>query len=358
MSRGLKAILDFFRSGITREQFRELSDEINAENQTNLLFVSGITWVILSVMFVLSIIFHYPQGYTSLYGFTGLVSFVVFLVAKGNRISSHSPGIILVSIYAYVSILMIFGIGLALINRDQQAVTFIAILLACPLFFTDLPVRTNTCLVIFSAIFLIVMSRYDNRTVFEDDAVNTIVFMLVSLLTSTHIRKVRFQKYMYSKKVTELSETDILTGMRNRNSYEKCVPLYAEQCQINLFCVFMDVNGLHEINNTQGHAAGDRMLQTIAKVMLEVFGRMDTYRIGGDEYVAFAMDADEADIRRKVKRVVKLIEQQNYHVAIGYASAVRPDINVAELICRAEEKMYERKNEYYSRPGNDRRSRR
>lgn len=66
----------------------------------------------------------------------------------------------------------------------------------------------------------------------------------------------KFQRFLYARKVTILSETDLLTGLFNRNSYERKLKVYSSMCNQVFACIYVDVNGLHEINNTKGHVAG------------------------------------------------------------------------------------------------------
>lgn len=55
-----------------------------------------------------------------------------------------------------------------------------------------------------------------------------------------------------------------------------------------LACIYIDANGLHEINNARGHLAGDQMLRFIADTLKVSFGEEALYRIGGDEFVVFS----------------------------------------------------------------------
>ena len=57
----------------------------------------------------------------------------------------------------------------------------------------------------------------------------------------------------------------------------------------NTGVMFMDMNGLKEINDGNGHNAGDEALKCLAGIIAEVFGRESVYRVGGDEFVAFAL---------------------------------------------------------------------
>ena len=59
--------------------------------------------------------------------------------------------------------------------------------------------------------------------------------------------------------------SDALTNLGNRNRFEKTIQAFEfdkHGCG-TLGCIYIDVNGLHEINNHLGHQAGDRMLKTI-----------------------------------------------------------------------------------------------
>ena len=46
-------------------------------------------------------------------------------------------------------------------------------------------------------------------------------------------------------------------------------------------CVYIDANGLHELNNERGHEAGDLMLRFVAESLMEQFPKGSLYRVGG-----------------------------------------------------------------------------
>lgn len=52
-----------------------------------------------------------------------------------------------------------------------------------------------------------------------------------------------------------------------------------------LSCIHIDVNCLHELNDTKEHQARDEMLGFVAHVLRDALGREDTYRIGEGEFV-------------------------------------------------------------------------
>ena len=146
----------------------------------------------------------------------------------------------------------------------------------------------------------------------------------------------------------EQGEKDMLTGLYNRNRYEmdcvRCKELYEN----SLSCIYMDANGLHEINNTQGHEAGDKMLKTIAKWIMKVFGVRSTYRIGGDEFLVFAPDISEAELRHRCHGISMRLQEDGYHISCGTA-VMEGEFDVEELVKTAETHMYADKRRYYSR---------
>ena len=155
--------------------------------------------------------------------------------------------------------------------------------------------------------------------------------------------------------VKEQGEKDALTGMYNRNRYE--ADLYSIQTQgyESLACIYIDVNGLHELNNAKGHSAGDAMLKTVAMRIKNRFGTGLTYRIGGDEFVIFMPDQSEKEADMMCRQLAKTLEEEGYHISAGVQWT--SDISSIEsLIKMAEKKMYAEKKKYYEQEANDRRN--
>ena len=154
-----------------------------------------------------------------------------------------------------------------------------------------------------------------------------------------------------------LGEGDTLTGLYNRNRYEIDLPNLATKCQDSLGCVFVDVNGLHELNNSQGHEAGDQMLRSVADALRTCFGSRYTYRVGGDEFIIFVCDASVEDTERRLRELTETLKRKGYFVSAGCAWAHVPADDVEGLIKTAEKRMYAEKQAYYQDPANDRRAR-
>lgn len=153
----------------------------------------------------------------------------------------------------------------------------------------------------------------------------------------------------------EIATTDLLTGLKNRNAYEQVLEQYTHARPDLLSCVYADANGLHELNNSQGHLAGDRMLQSVADALVDSFDGGDVYRIGGDEFLVFTeMDGDT--VAERAAGAKEKVSKAGYHVSVGTASGDKTAV-VAAIVKAAEQKMYEDKKRYYIDQGDRRKMR-
>ena len=86
-------------------------------------------------------------------------------------------------------------------------------------------------------------------------------------------------------RLTYLKETDLKTGVFNKNKYEEMVRQYYPRIE-NIAVIFWDINNLKAINDKYGHAMGDKAIETLSVVLNGYSGnRCRVYRIGGDEFV-------------------------------------------------------------------------
>ena len=174
------------------------------------------------------------------------------------------------------------------------------------------------------------------------------------------LESVKFSFGMFCHNLTsfteakEQGEKDRLTGLYNRNRYEADLPRIKTRYRKSLACVYLDVNGLHELNNAKGHSAGDTMLKTVAMEIRKQFGADLTYRIGGDEFLVFVPDAPEAETDRKLRKLAETLEKEDYHISAGVQWEEEIS-SIASLIKAAEKKMYAAKKAYYDQEVHDRR---
>ena len=343
-------------AGVSQEEYRLIQKDLQEENRKSMLTFSAITVAFLLIMFLISFASKDVEANRWVYLFVMIVTAAMLAVAYLNRHGNYV--VLLLDIYAFVILLFSFGIVLGTVTRpDEQTVTFVAFLLTVPLLFTDRPIRMVICLFIAIIAFIITAIFVKEDYVLVADIIDVTVFGTISAIVCTYMMGLKCQRFLYARKVSILSETDLLTGLCNRNSFEQKLETYSSMCNQELSCVYVDVNGLHELNNTRGHAAGDKMLQFVGKTLQKEFGERNSFRIGGDEFVVLAIDEKEEVIQAKIDHMQMLVEEESYHVSIGYAIGNASETDVSWLVSTAEKHMYEAKQLYYQQRGVDRRAR-
>src|SRR5262249_4055964 len=118
------------------------------------------------------------------------------------------------------------------------------------------------------------------------------------------------------------SLSDELTGLHNRRGFL----LLAEQQlkaarrhPMPFVLVFLDLDHLKFINDTFGHAEGDRALSQAAGIIRGCFRNSDIVaRIGGDEFVAMVLHATAADAERVRRRLIDALERSNLEPGRSY----------------------------------------
>jgi diguanylate cyclase (GGDEF)-like protein len=112
-----------------------------------------------------------------------------------------------------------------------------------------------------------------------------------------------------------------------------------------LVVAFVDVVGLKAVNDTAGHASGDRMLQRVVRT-LQLCVRADdvVVRYGGDEFVCAVVGIASHDLQARFRAVDAALatETPPIFVTTGYA-VVSPDETLVAAVARADENMYRRR---------------
>ena len=155
------------------------------------------------------------------------------------------------------------------------------------------------------------------------------------------------------KKMKIMSSTDLLTGVYNRNAMNNRISydVSGDDEIVKPFGVFfIDVNGLKTINDTQGHLAGDNLLKDVAVTLKELDSdKAEIYRVGGDEFLIIAPETPKEEFDSLREQLISMSERPGRaHYAVGACHSTEyGDVRRAMQI--ADARMYEVKEEYYSR---------
>lgn len=152
------------------------------------------------------------------------------------------------------------------------------------------------------------------------------------------------------------STHDILTGLYNRQYFQQEMDKLQNSRRQPVSILVLDMNGLKEINDTQGHAAGDELLIISAEVIRKAFRPDDIVaRIGGDEFVVILPATNKETAQEIVARVKQVIEEYNQKnpdgnpisFSVGFSSNETTP-NLQDVLREADREMYKHKAKYYS----------
>lgn len=336
----------FIYAGVDKESYDHVLPTVSASNRSSMIVYSATALLFISAMFIASFIMEEIGMFRYVYLIFSLLSLVVLIYS--TLFYDKYPRLLIPCMYLFLGSMYAFGIILGCQSSPTElSVTFIVLLLAIPLLFADRPIRMILLVLAAMIAFDITILFTKSGNALAVDFLDATVFGLFGCIVGTHMMMVKISRVVYSDRADLLSKTDLLTGCKNRNCYEQELSVLARNCSRSLSCVYVDVNGLHEMNNQHGHTAGDTMLKYVASQLREAFPAGNTYRIGGDEYVTIISDSDESSVESGVRKVVEKIESKDYHISIGFELQEKTSLDLIRLVHSAEEKMYEEKKKYY-----------
>lgn len=157
----------------------------------------------------------------------------------------------------------------------------------------------------------------------------------------------------------QAATVDALTSIFNRRGFEVLANkalANSRRYGWNCALVYLDLNKFKVINDTYGHAAGDKALITFSSVLGRTMRESDIVaRLGGDEFVALLMNASESKARYKVQRIQNEISSVNqtaefpFELSISYGIVEYDSNKYASLdamLHAGDEAMYRYKTEH------------
>ena len=193
------------------------------------------------------------------------------------------------------------------------------------------------------------------KTIFDEDA--KAIRMIGTHTDITKQKEMEMELKNQKDTLHHQAHHDSLTGLPNRilfndrleQSIEK-----AKRTQTNMAIFFIDLDHFKEINDSLGHAVGDKVLIDVARRLRDVIRVGDTLsRLGGDEFTLLVDNLDQGQdaslLAQKILKVLSkpiLIESHELYVSASIGISLFPDDgeSVSHLLKYADSAMYKAKN--------------
>jgi diguanylate cyclase (GGDEF)-like protein len=190
------------------------------------------------------------------------------------------------------------------------------------------------------------------------DLLGAIHFVSIIYSTGTALLVPMMLKERSEQKYKQAALTDPLTGLANRRGFmdraQRMCDRMAQDARPVALLVF-DLDRFKRINDTFGHAMGDRILRVFADILLKAQRPTDiTARIGGEEFVAMLPNAGEQAaiaianrIREAFQSEALFIDGQRIvaTVSVGIAACAGRPSDAVDMLAKADSALYRAKND-------------
>lgn len=146
-----------------------------------------------------------------------------------------------------------------------------------------------------------------------------------------------------------LSYHDLLTNALNRNAFMDVLSQFRPGQYASAGIIYIDINGMKEINDFYGHHQGDKILITTVAKVFNLFKPDELFRIGGDDFVIITYDLTETDFYEKFNLLRNIFcEKTNLPFSIATGSCwVKSPSDLNSLLQQADSAMYTDKKKFY-----------
>ena len=203
---------------------------------------------------------------------------------------------------------------------------------------------------------LLVREIYGMRPIPTELLLERVTYIYVSVTSAILLGVLAYLIGRQADRLEALAETDALTGLANRRALRRRLTddlRRARRYGSPVSLLLVDVDGLKRINDTRGHAAGDRVIRRVADAITATLREADLgARWGGDEFAILLPDTSADAARRSAERLAGHLRFRRgtdvdpVSVSVGIATfdpAQDMRVNAEELVHRADEAMYSAK---------------
>ena len=320
-----------------------------------MVFQENVMYGFFSMLFMHAIIF-----FITTIGSLGEKTFL-FLTYSNSFCICIGANLILSDLLSNNAHISVYGIGIVVLMHLFLYKILLPSYQKARVFFSSGWWKLNVILVFFFIQFLnqyaFSIDMSNARDIVFDFVIFSIIFYLTLILIFNLVKdSAEMNKKTYENdELKNVAYIDALTNMKNRAAYERFtrrqVLNHRKNTGTSFIFVMLDINGFKNINDTKGHAEGDKILKQVGNFITKYFEPYNcvSYRFGGDEFVLLMEDIQLSYVE---KLIVKLNEELfNFNNITLSHGCSEVDFNNTKpfhaALKTADAIMYSNKEQYY-----------
>ncbi len=236
----------------------------------------------------------------------------------------------IISLLFYAVVILAFSIADIVIYSESRAVFFpIAILMFSVLYMDYFGVRFLFKFFI-AIVFFLADAQVKSRLLIINDFTIAVLASLAAIFSYSMIIRMTLSRHEDNEQLVQKSQTDLLTGLLNKVSFEEKCDEYLARKMIGGKCTMFifDLDDFKHINDNYGHQTGDKVLKLFSEILQGYFHPDDLIgRIGGDEFMVLVLgEMPDSFVERRCRSVLHELKTTN----IDGASGITCSIGIAE----------------------------
>lgn len=375
-------------SGVTREEYDQISDVIREANLKTWKVVSIITVGLAMALLIMTFAWpdyfgtqattpeeldvlstKYGIAYAVLASYSCILAFILHIFGK-KHLKIVNP----LASLSSVLILSFFIATSTVLDFTNISVVFMVLVVGVSLVTVRKPLETIGLIGTALVAFITMIHFFElpkNIDVFQDDAVYSTIFGLVAIVIGIFFNYIRTKDFSLKFFVEKQRDVDSLTKAKTKMAYDREVSYIMERMLQNSECepfalAIFNVNGLKLTNDTYGREMGDELILRAVDLIQQIYEDCPLYRIAGDEFVIILRNEpykNRNDLIRKFRSAVYQAHEESTSlmddtpIACGMATYDPVnDTNFMSVFSRADTIMYDDKrmlrtrNEYLKNP--------
>lgn len=315
---------------LSKKYMKDNEAEVTSSNQRMLKTISVIYFVVIICYNIIVPVFFNEWGVNYIYQIALIVHIVILALIllryrKGLR-SKREVQIVCGAFQLYIMAFLVI-VSLVPFDNGQPAVYFAPIAMGFAVVFIY-SFKTAVVLGVVECASLIITTMIFKSDVLFINGFSTILSLVIVIYVVYVVYANRARESKHRKKLRKMGQTDKLTNIYNRAATEMMSQEYIQENRDKKYALMIiDIDEFKSVNDTYGHQTGDKVIQSVAKIIEEAAGtRNIAGRMGGDEFMIFIKgwntEDDIKEIAAQILRNAQKIEMPDERVKVSCSIGV------------------------------------